>query len=94
MGGTAIDDSDDVFEGAGAGLTLAGVVVASMAVFLVLLPIAIGIVEPAVDLSWIGGVAGGLAASLGVVKLVAMAWGAGSRLAAEHPASVSAALAD
>ena len=93
MGGTAIDDSDDVFEGAGAGLTLAGVVVASMAVFLVLLPIAIAIVEPAVDLSWIGGVTG-VAASLGVVKLVAMAWGAGSRLAAEHPASVSAALAD
>ena len=94
MGGTAIDDSDDVFEGAGAGLTLAAAAVACTALSLALLPIAIAIVEPATELSWIGGVAGGLAASLGVVKLVAMAWGAGSRLAAEHPASVSAALAD
>ena len=93
MGGTAIDDSDDVFEGAGAGLTLAAAAVACTALSLALLPIAIGIVEPAVELSWIGGVIG-VAASLGVVKLVAMAWGAGSRLAAEHPASVSAALAD
>ena len=93
MGGTAIDDSDDVFEGAGAGLTLAAAAVACTALSLALLPIAIGIVEPAVELSWIGGVTG-VAASLGVVKLVAMAWGAGSRLAAEHPASVSAALAD
>jgi hypothetical protein len=96
VGGTSIDDSDDILEGAGAGagLTLAAVVLACLALLLALLPIVVAIVQPAFGPSWINGVAGGLAASVGVVKLVAMAWGAGSRLVGDTRPAYLPALAD
>jgi hypothetical protein len=94
VGGTAIDELDDDLGEAGAGVTLATLLVACAALSLGLLPVVIALFQPVVALAWAGGVAGSLGAALAVVKLVAMAWGAGNRLLGEHPASVPAALAD
>ena len=94
MGGTAIDELDDKLEGAGLGVALAAFLVACAAVLLVLVPVAIAVFQPQVPLAWVGGVAGSVAAALGGVKLVAMAWAVGARLLRPDPVTASAAFAD
>jgi hypothetical protein len=93
VGGTAIDELDDLEEG-GVGLTFAAGLVACAAISLALLPIVIVLFQPTVIVIWSGRLAGSLGFALAVVKLLAMAWGAGNRLLVWHPASVPAALAD
>ena len=94
MGGSVIDELDDELEDAGLGRTLAAVLVACAALLLVLVPVAIALFQPEVLLAWMGGVAGGIGAALGGVKLVAMAWGVEARLMRPHPVTASAAFAD
>jgi len=94
VGGTAIDELDDKLEGAGLGVALAAFLVACAAVLLVLVPVAIAVFQPQVPLAWVGGAAGIVGATLGGVKLVAMAWGAGARLLSPDPVTASAAFAD
>jgi hypothetical protein len=94
-GGTAIDDLDGGdLEEAGLGLTLAAALVACAAILLVLVPIAVALFQPEVPLAWVGGIAAGAGAALGGVKLLAIAWAAGTRLLRPHPAPASPAFAD
>jgi hypothetical protein len=81
-------------DGPGLGSALATVLVACAAIALVLIPVTIALFQPPVPLAWLGGAVGSFGIAVGGVKLVAMAWGAGTRLLGQHPASVSAALAD
>jgi hypothetical protein len=89
-----VDELGADLDGAGLGSPLAAVLVACAAIALVLIPVTIALFQPSVPLAWLGGAAGSFGVAVGGVKLVAMAWGAGTRLFGQHPASVSAALAD
>jgi hypothetical protein len=93
VGGTAIDELDDLGEG-GVGLTFAAGLVACAALSLALLPIVIALFQQTVAVVWAGRLAGSLGVAMAVVKLLAMGWGAGNRLLGWHPASVPAALSD
>ena len=73
---------------------LAAALVACAAVLLAVVPVVIAIFQPVELLASAGGIAGSFGAALGVVKLVAMAWGAGNRLLGERQARVPAAFAD
>jgi hypothetical protein len=94
VGGTAIDKLNDELEQGGPGPTLAVLLVACAAILLVLVPVAVALFQPELQLAWVGGLAGSIGAALGGVKLVAMAWGVGARLLRPHPVTASAALAD
>ncbi len=94
MGGTAIDELNDEFEQGGLGPTLAVLLVACAAILLVLVPIAVALFQPALQVAWVGGLAVSVGGALGGVKLVAMAWGVGARLLRPDPVAASAALAD
>jgi hypothetical protein len=81
-------------EEADPGMALAAVLVACAAIALALIPVAIALFQPALPPAWIGVVAATFGASLGGVKLLAIAWAAGERLLRPHPAPASPAFAD
>jgi hypothetical protein len=81
-------------EDAGLGTAPAAVLVACAAIVLALIPVAIALFQPALPPAWIGGVAATFGASLGGVKLLAIAWAAGGRLLRPHPVPASRAFAD
>lgn len=94
MGGTAIDELDGDVEEAGRGLTLAATLVACVAILLVLAPVAIALFQLELPLAWASAVAGSVGATLGGIKLVAMAWGAGARLLRPRWVTASSAFGD
>jgi hypothetical protein len=94
VGGTVIDELDCDLGESGLGLTLAAALVACAALVLVSVPIVIALFQPEVPLPWVGGVAGGVGAALGGVKLVALGWAAGARLMRPHPVTTTVAFAD
>ena len=109
MGGTAIkrvkaetgadsrplvDETEADWGVAGAGLNLAARLVACFAIALALMAAALALFAPATPVAWVAANFGTFGAALGGVKLMAMAWGLGSRLWGGHPASVAAAYGD
>lgn len=89
-----VDQADADLAAAGLGLTLKVLLVACAAIAFALMPAAIALLAPAAPVARVAACFGTFVAALGGVKLVAMAWGLGSRLWGLHRASVATAYAD
>lgn len=89
-----VDAKDADLEESGLGSALAVILVAGAAASLVIFPAAIALHAPGVPSGWAAGAVGIVAAVIGIGKLAAMAWGAGSQMWGSHRASVDAAYAD
>ncbi len=90
-----VDEIDSALEGSSLPWSIAVILVASVAVFLALLPAAVALRVLELPPGWVGAAALGiLGAAVSGVKLIAMAWGLGARLSGPRQVRVAVAPSD
>lgn len=89
-----MDEPEAELEGSSFVAVLGALAIAAAALLLAVLPAVIALRLLALPVGWVGAGLGCLGAAVGGVKLIAMAWAVGGRLAAGHPAGVAVAVAD
>ena len=89
-----VDEPDADLKGLGLGSAIAAVLVVVAALFLAGLPAAVALRVLPSPGGWVGSALGSLGAALLGVKLIAMAWAIGTRLARDPGAGAAVVCAD